>query len=97
MLDALVLTDTDVNASGTTSSVLVLVVGAGGVVTGFEGTTSRRDERTVGMGCAARVVVFKAGSNATSGMTVGSNGQIPVFWNDGRIVVTVRAHCRAQW
>jgi len=82
MVLVLPMADTEVVplGSGNAVSVLmmeaVIVVVGGGVV---NGTTSRRDERAVGTGCAACVVVFRAGSKAMSGMTVGLNGQIPVF------------------
>ena len=64
-----------------------MVIGVGG----NWGTSLRKAERTVGTGCAAWTVVLRAGSKATSGTMVGSSGQIPVFWNDARMVVAVSA------
>lgn len=49
----------------------------------------------VGTGCAAFVVVLRAGANAASSITDGSNGYIPVFLNAERIVVSVNARSHA--
>ena len=98
-----VLIEADVDISVSSISVSVLLVGSGVVevcvvvVGDTDETSSRREESTVGTGCAAWIVVFKAGSKATSGMTVGSSGQMPVFRNDARMVVAVSARCRVLW
>ena len=48
-----------------------------------------------GIGCAASVVVFSAGSNAISGIASGFSGQIPVFQKAEMMVEALNASTRA--
>lgn len=74
--------------SGSEGSIKVGVSGDGECVVGLvigsdtdEDTGRRISGTDVGTGCAAAVVVFSAGANASFSIASGLMGQIPVFSN----------------
>ena len=60
------------------------------------GVWSRKVGTVAGTGCAAWVVVLRAGANASASITLRSSGQIPDFRNALSIVPGVNALSRAR-